>query len=77
MTIVQCEGCGRVHVDGEWQHRPEIQPTRVGICATCLAWKQKQAKARYYREARGVERRAAKGYGGPAEGEDVFRNFRE
>lgn len=49
----------------------------VGTCVTCgglqkRAWAQKAARG-----AARVRRNAARGYGGPAEGEDVFRGFRE
>jgi hypothetical protein len=74
--IVQCEGCGRVRLDGEWVRRYDIQPSEVRICPTCLGWQHRIAQAKYHREARGVARRAAKGYGPAPEGEDVFKGMR-
>lgn len=75
MIVCQCEFCGRVRINGEWAHRDDIQPSVVGTCATCMSWRHRAAQARYCREARGVARRAAKGYG-PGTG-DPFVGFRE
>jgi hypothetical protein len=42
-----------------------------------MATRHKAAERLYYRNARAVERKQAKGFGPAAEGEDVFRGFRE
>ncbi len=49
----------------------------LGQCRVC-AEQERQAQAlRLAREERQVRRNAARGYGGPAPGEDIFRGFHE
>lgn len=77
---VRCERCRRVrHGAGQdWFDHPGAFDREVlGMCARCGAEKHQEAERLYYRNARAVERRKAKGYGPAAEGEDVFRGFRE
>jgi hypothetical protein len=76
---IRCEHCARVRFDaaGGWQDHPGTLPREVmGTCVTCGAWMERQRRIQYARECRRTAARAAKGYGGPAEGEDVFRGFR-
>jgi hypothetical protein len=75
---VRCEHCARVRFDAEgWQDHPGKLPREVvGMCVTCGAWAQRQREIKWAREGRQLLARRAKGYGGPAEGEDVFRGFR-
>ena len=76
---VRCERCARVRFDPDlaWEDHPGTVPGEVaGTCATCGAWIKKQREIQYARECRRTAARAAKGYGGPAEGEDVWRGFR-
>ena len=49
---------------------------RMGICALCLEFGKSAAERKWQREGRELLRDRAKGYGGPVEGEDVFRGFR-
>jgi hypothetical protein len=76
---LRCATCARVRFDpgGDWQPHPGLLPREVeGICKTCGDWAHRQREIQYARECRRTAARAAKGYGGPAEGEDVFRGMR-
>jgi len=64
--------------------KPCIQPGEPGgrveagwQCALCGALEAKANATRWARECRRTAARAAKGYGGPAEGEDIWRGFKE
>ena len=65
-------------------HQPVIQPGeeggRVVRGAQCVLCRQAEVAAsaeRWQREGRKLLRDRAKGYGGPKEGEDVWRGFRQ
>lgn len=80
MVIVQCETCPRVRVGTRWLVVDGAQVVGyavVGTCPTCLAWRKRVSEAKYRREGRELLQRRAKGYGGPAPGEDIWRGFRE
>lgn len=63
---------------------PVLQPGEPGgrlihdaQCRFCGALQRKGDEERYARECRRTAARAAKGYGAPAEGVDVFDGFKE
>lgn len=58
------------------QQGEEGGEVRYGLCALCLAHGKRASEAKWRREGRKLLRDRAKGYGGPVEGEDVFRGFR-
>jgi hypothetical protein len=77
---VRCERCARVRFDPDtaWEDHPGTVPGEVaGTCRTCGDLLKAERAKQYARECRRTAARAAKGYGGPAEGEDVFGGFRE
>jgi hypothetical protein len=76
---VRCATCARVRYEpGEpWQDHPGRLPREVEVqCEVCAAWAKRQREIQRARMDRKLLRDRAKGYGGPAEGEDVFRGFR-
>lgn len=77
-VTVQCEGCGRVRVDGvgDWVFDREAPVGVIGMCATCGAIRGRRQDLAYYRNARDVERRAATGRLRSKMPKDAFKGFR-
>ena len=77
-TVLQCEHCGRVRIDGgDWTRDPLVQVTAVGFCATCGDWQRRLRMVKEAQARRAVVRRMARGYGPAPEGVDVWEGFRE
>ena len=77
---VRCERCARVRFDPDtaWEDHPGTVPGEVaGTCRTCGDLLKVERAKQYARECRRTAARAAKGYGGQAEGEDIWRGFKE
>ena len=75
--IPECETCGRVRVDGAWVYLERVVADVVGECVGCLQRRKRAEVRRQREESEQLLANRARGYGGPAEGEDVFRGMRE
>lgn len=72
--IVQCEGCGRVRVDGAmWVHAINAKVDRVGHCGLCGTLTKQAQERKWAREGRKLLRDRKRGYGPAKTGEDPFR----
>lgn len=62
MKVVQCESCGRVRGAGTlWIDDPTAKVDIIGFCSLCGRLKNLRDRARFDRECRRTERRAATG----------------
>lgn len=74
--LVQCRFCGRVRLHEEWVRDSSVKVDVIGFCALCGRLDKDKAERAWKREGRELLRRRERGYGPPAEGEDVFAGFK-
>jgi len=77
VSVLVCRICHRCKIDGDWGHLGGVEADHVRICPTCLGWQTRVQQAKARQQDRKLLRDRERGYGGPAEGEDVFRGMRE
>jgi hypothetical protein len=68
----------RFDPDTAWEDHPGTVPGEVaGTCRTCADLVKAERERERVREDKRLLRDRARGYGPPAEGEDIWRGFKE
>ena len=77
MTVIQCEGCGRLrNTSGVWVIDSTTKVDVLGYCGLCGVLENQAQARRWQREGRKLLCDRERGYAPAKKGEDEFRGFR-